>query len=274
MSPRSEQTEMRIPAEAPPGEQSLTPIIMFGGVLTLKQLLPAYALLLRSDKRTNPPSRERFMPIPKGSLGHPADMQEQFESFLVRAYERIGQPLVVGGHSLGGLAATKVALSHPDKVASVVCLAGAQDGVKHKTPSARALELYIGRRDITELIYHDSDYIQQHRQSMAANWPAEVPLHLLSATADDIIWDHGLSVELPAGQMPVRRIVAPGWAERLGIMQRMNPSRPADTVRLASDRPTGHVDLPLAGAVIRYVQELRGQSIGHEESGGPQLDVA
>jgi hypothetical protein len=237
------------------GGAEMAPVIAIGGLLTIKRHLPLYRPLLSGQTASELPASERFFPIPDRGLGHHEEMFDQLASQVIGAYERLEEPPVLVGHSLGGLMATKFGLEHPDKVSAVVCLAGVQEGIKHETPSSFLLNRFLGSPPGRQLIQHDSDHMTAHKQKIAEDWSADVPLHLISPTFDDLLLlPQGLGLELPEGQEPQRRVVGlPGT----GFLLRFIPGMPKNTQILSSPALASHVDIPANIGVIRYTRAIR-----------------
>lgn len=234
----------------------MSPVIVFGGMLTIKQLLPFYDKILHSGPDAELPNKERFFPIPKGHIAEPSEMYKRFEERFIGAQEKIGRPVTVAGHSLGGLMATMVGVEHPDKVDDVVCIAGAQIGVRQESPTTKLLRHWVNRPEEARHIRHDSDFMQEHHHNISTRWSPDVRLHLISPTVDDLIPDQrGLKVELPEGQTADRLIAAPPI---LGVMRLLRAaSRLPEDTRLLPSRPTGHVDIAIAGAMVNYAKSVR-----------------
>ncbi|HVW23382.1 MAG TPA: alpha/beta hydrolase [Candidatus Saccharimonadales bacterium] len=234
--------------------ERLAPVVAVGGVLTIKQVLGLYAPILGESTDTLPAS-DRFLPIPRQNLGEPDDMLDIYEEKLVNIYEKLGGPMVVVGHSLGGLVAEMAGLRHPDKVAAVVMLAGAQEGIARHTPSSYALVRALNRPE-TRHINRRSDFMQGHRENVSKLWSPAVGHYAISPMVDDLILPpQGLRAKLPEGQTAHRYVAAPD-SRAARFLLRMVPGMPSD-VEILPSRPTTHYDLPLAPAVVKHVTEIR-----------------
>ena len=233
----------------------MAPVVVIGGLMVLKRHLPLYRPLLSGKTNSELSASDRFFPVPDKGLGDHEEMFEELSSQLINASERLEEPPVVVGHSLGGLMATKFAVEHPDKVSAVVCLAGLQEGIKHETPSSFGLNLLLGRPPGRQLIQHDSDHMTAHKQKIANDWSADVPLHLVASPIDDLLlFPQGLGLELPEGQEPERRVVGlPGS----GFLLRFVPGMPKNTQILGSPVIANHYDIPANISVNRYTRAVR-----------------
>lgn len=230
-------------------------VITYGGVLTIKQLLPLYKGILKSGEDSLP-DHERFFPIPKKHLDEPSEMYKRFEDRFLSAHDKINERVVVAGHSLGGLAAAMVGLEHPDKVAAVVCIAGAQSGIKQETAGTLALRRWINMPHVDKHISHDSGFMNEFKERIASEWSPDVSLHLISTPFDDlIVAPQGLGIELPEGQEPSRLLAAPNLPFVHRALRNL-PGLPKGT-RILNSRPTTHYDIPRASAVINYTRNVR-----------------
>ncbi len=230
--------------------------VAIGGLLTRAMVLPMYRRLLGPASQSGLTAKDRFIPVPGSGVDTLEECYSDIESQLLSAYERLEEPMLLLGHSIGGLFGTMFALRQPDKTADVVCLAGAQEGIAQETPSSWALRKLLGNPEAGEQLRADSDFMRQHRQHVTESWPTNVSLHLISPTVDDMLLaPQGLGLQLPQGRQPERQFVAPPvWGMHQAI--RRIPGMPSDVQLLPSWRPVGHVDIPSSGAVITYVRNL------------------
>lgn len=250
------------------GGAEMAPVIAIGGLLVVKRHLPLYRPLLSGKANSELSASDRFFAVPDKGLGQHEEMFEELSSQIIKVYERLEEPPVVVGHSLGGLMATKFAVEHPDKVSAVVCLAGLQEGIKDETPSSFLLNLALGKPAGRQLIQHDSDHMTAHKQKVAEDWPADVPLHLISTPIDDLLlFPQGLGLELPEGQEPQRRVVGlPGT----GFLLRLIPGMPKNTRILRSPVLANHYDIPVNIGVLRYTRAIRRTVAANAESLGSE----
>lgn len=234
-------------------QADMAPVVVIGPLLGTERLLPAYKPLLAGASEL--PADERFFPVPERGLGRHESMYGRLESQIAATYERVGRPIVVAGHSLGALMATKFGVNNPEMVADVICLAGAQEGIKRETPASFALARLLGSPPGRRLLQHDSDHMMEHKEKVARDWAPEVGLHLISPTVDDLlVLPQGLGLELPAGQKPERRVV--GWPGMTWLL-RLIPDMPKDTKVLRSLIFADHYNIPLNPAVIGYTRAVR-----------------
>lgn len=237
-------------------ESNMAALVGVGGLLSVKTQWAYYAPMLGGS--ASPLSaKERFLPIPDKGLSPFDEMYGQLEEQLAKTYERLEERVVLFGHSLGGLMVTELALDNPDKISSVICLAGAQDGIKKLTPTGKILKRFLGNPEHSADLFHDSDMMTEHRERIATEWPSHISLHLISPTYDDLIpAPQGLGLELPEGQQPQRRIIVPRLpGVEFGIRAR---TKDVPNVRwLRPILPAGHVDIAICPPVIAYTRKVR-----------------
>lgn len=251
-------------ASANPNETlKMAPALAIGGVLTAKKHWPLYAPVLK-DPGCELGIRERFSHIPDGGKGTIEEIYGQLEEELIVGYERLGARVALVGHSLGGLVATMLALEHPDKIASVIAVAGAQEGIKRETPSSKALRILLRGAAGQEDIKHDSEFMTKHKAQVAADWSPDTSLHLVGTVFDDLLLaPQGLGLELPAGQQAEKRIIT-GPLPGAGRLIRLIPGMPEEVQVLKSRRPVGHIDAIMSGAVVDYARQARRDAAGAE----------
>jgi pimeloyl-ACP methyl ester carboxylesterase len=252
----------------------LAPILAIGGLLSVKQQWPFYRPLLK-DPVCELPVSQRFFAVPDGGRGTIEETFEQLEERLLETHERLeGQRAVLGGHSLGGLLATMLALEHPDKVSDVVCMAGLQEGLRYDTLSTLALRKILRHPPGEEHIQHDSDFMIRHKERIATEWSQNTSLHLVSPTYDDLLLHpQGLRVELPEGQKSQKRVIGlpiPG-AE---FLLRRIPGIPKDVKLIPSIYPVGHIDLAVAPALLAYTRRVRRETARQAEAESIVPDIA
>lgn len=244
------------------GQYDMAPVVVIGGLLVPKCLQPLYDPLLRGASEL--PASERFLPVPDLGLGHHQGMYDRLEQQIASLHEKLQRPIVLAGHSLGALMATKFGADHPEMVSDVACLAGVQNGIKQETPSTRALAYALGHPPGKKLLRHDSDHMTAHRETIAKKWSPDVTLHLLGSLIDDlVVTPQGLNLELPEGQKPERRVV---WLPFTSPAIRRIPGMPKDVEVLRSPLLcVDHYFFPLNPAVIRYVRQVRKAAVGNFE---------
>lgn len=241
-------------APAPITDTQLAPVVAIGGLLSFKRQWPFYQPLLK-DSNCEVPVQERFLAVPDGGRGPIDEMHDQLAEDLTDAHEKLdGQRFVLAGHSLGGLMATMLALEHSDKIAGAICVAGAQEGIRRETPSSLFLRAALRHPPGEKHIKHDSEFMMDHKSRVATEWPADTPLHLVSATYDDLLLHpQGLQLELPDSQTPERRIIAPPG---MSWLYRRIPGMPKD-VEFIPSYPVGHIDIVRSPALLAYVRRVR-----------------
>ncbi len=240
----------------------LAPVVGIGGLLSVKTQWPYYVPLL-SGSDGGLSAKERFLPIPDRGLSPLPEMYGQLEEQLEAIHERVQQRVRLFGHSLGGFMVTKLALDHPDKIETVDCLAGVQDGVEEFTFTGRLLKHLLGNPVHAEDLLRDSDLMIEHRQRIAMEWSARIPLRLTSPTYDDLIpIPQGLGLELPDGQQPERRIIVPRLPG-LSFGIREKTQHLENVTELRSFLPASHMDLPLCPPVISSMRQARRDILRH-----------
>lgn len=243
----------------------MAPVIAIGGLLVVKRFLPAYKPLLSGSSEL--PASERFFAIPDKGLGPHDSMYDRLESQIADACEKLERPVVLVGHSLGGLMATKFGVRQPEMVSDVVCLAGAQEGIRQDTPNSWALARLLGKPPGRKLLQHDSPHMTEHKETIATRWSPDVGLHLIGSPVDDLLLPpQGLGLELPEGQTPERRIVGlPGTTWLLGRVVDL----PEGTKTLRSGPLfVDHYSVPFNPSVIQYTQSVRKAAVAQAEING------
>lgn len=233
----------------------LAPVIVLGGLLTVSQLAWFYGPLLRLDKTSAAPANKRFVPPPQKGLGSVPDMEAELNDTLSRLYGIFGQRMHLVGHSLGGLFATRVTLGNPNIVASVTCIAGAQEGIKQETPASLALRYVLGNPHEAKLLKHDSEFMQDHTGRVATEWPENVPLHIISTVKDPLIVPpQGFGLH-PRNQQAHKKLVVPKLGvARLPFLHIIN-NQPEDVEFMATHQPAGHASIVRASVVLRYISD-------------------
>lgn len=237
-------------------EEQMAPIVAIGGLLTIKRLAFWYKPLLDVDDSTDIPTSERFIAPPNRGIGEPEELQKRTTEDLENIYDRLdGRRLLLVGHSLGGLLATKAAVERPDLIKGVVSLGGAHSGYSKETPATLALRHSLGNPKEARHLRHDSPFMQEHKEQMANEWPDDVPLHIVSSPVDVLVVPpQGYDVELPTGsQLEKRLLVPPVGATEWIIRKSLGVS--SDVKALKTWHPTEHINLPRVPAVINYVRE-------------------
>jgi pimeloyl-ACP methyl ester carboxylesterase len=257
-----------------PSGADMAPVAAIGGLLAAERNWPLYARMLSSGAPSEVSVQDRFFAIREQGRGDPYEAAEELGSQLMALYEQLDERLVVVGHSMGALMGTMVAVEHPEIIAGVVCLAGAQEGIKQETPFSFALRHALGNPETAAMIQHDSGFMQEHRQRMATEWSADTSLHLISPTIDGLlVLPQGLGIELPKGQQPQRRVVCapiPGMRHLL----RAIPDMPQDVEILPSLLPAGHIEIPMSGPVIKYTESVRRAAVMEPEGVPLSLPIA
>jgi hypothetical protein len=229
--------------------------LAIGGALTTKGCKFAYSGQLGEDPYLS--AGDRFFPNPGENVRHHEETFKRLEEFTERVFSKAEERrLVVVGHSFGGLLAVKLGLERPDLVAAVKSEAGLQEGY-NETIGVKAVKLLVGHADGEEDARDDSAHIREFHEEIAERWSSDVSLSLHSASFDICFpLPQGLRIELPEGQQPRRRIVAPALPFLMASLRHI-PGMPPDTELLHSSTFTEHVFLPMNQAEIKDTQRLR-----------------
>jgi hypothetical protein len=237
-------------------QNEMAPIVAIGGLLTIKRLAFWYKPLLDADTSTDLPASERFLAPPNRGIGEPDELQKHITENLENTYDQLDRRrMFLVGHSLGGLIATMAAVERPDLVQGVASLGGAHSGYSHETPATLALRHGLGNPKEARHLRHDSPFMKEHQERMEEDWPADVPLHIISSPIDVLVVPpQGYEVKLPEDRQPEKRLLVPPvrpleWAlrKRLGVSN--------DVKSLRTWHPTEHVNLPRVPAVVNYVHK-------------------
>lgn len=253
------------PPEVFDSEPGMAPVIAIGGLLSDRTPWRVYSAVLAGDRPEGETSAsKRFLALLEGGLASYDDMYKQIDEDVQAAYERAGERLVVVCQSLGGYFGTELGADHPEMIAEVICLAGAQAGVDGEKPAARLLKHVVGNPATAADLQEDSALMTEHIEKIASEWSEDTGLHMVSPTFDILIAiQQGLKLKLPPGQTPEKRVVVPrlpipdAWMRRaVGV--------PDDAELIKSlFGPVDHFNIALVPAVISYVREVRRAAAGH-----------
>lgn len=160
------------------GPQDAPPIILMHGFIYSLESFDAWAAALKSDYRVI-----RFDLLGHGLSG--PDPQQRYSpqeraDFVGDVMDAIGvEEAVIGGNSLGGLAAWKFAASAPDRVAGLILISpGAypSNGVANeplKAPAPLAMFLRTGQEPAVAAalanIYYDKDFITPEKVKLVSD---------------------------------------------------------------------------------------------------------
>jgi pimeloyl-ACP methyl ester carboxylesterase len=240
-----------------PSGQEMAPVAVLGGLFTGSEALPFYMGTLAGHATANLPYEDRFIPPPNRGLGDKDEMFAELEEKLLSVYDRLEQPFVLAGHSLGGLLASKFALKHPEATAAVVCFAGAQEGVLEETFCVLALRFGIEkitrRKSQYDHILFGSDHMLEHRQAVSDGWSDDVGVHLISP-AHDVLFPlpHGLRMPLPKTN-PANTYVVGRSTEDIMHIEGM----PEQTIGIPSLLKPDHILLPWHPSALAKLREVR-----------------
>ena len=239
----------------------LSPIVVIGGLLTVKQVAEWYRPILSKDKTAGVPLRKRFLAPPQRGLGNLDEMREEMSELLYKMYSRLGKrKMIIVGHSLGGFMGTVAAMETPEIVAGVFSLGGVHEGYDRETPATLALRHGLGNPSEAKHLWHESDVMLEHKARMATDWPDGVPLHCIATPLDYlIIPPKGFGVTLPNGRPENRLIIPPipGAATAARVTFRLSE----DVGMIKSWYLTEHVNLPHNPQVANYIDYNRREFI-------------
>jgi pimeloyl-ACP methyl ester carboxylesterase len=230
-------------------------VVVFGGLLTTDRYRFLYSRILGLDISSGLSAKERFIAPPDRGVATVERLREGANAAFRRLTDRSG-PVHIVGHSLGGFTVTQVAMDNPDRVLSVSCLAGAQDGLSRETLGSRALRRLVGNPKEARLLKHDSGFMNAHRDRVATDWPKGVPLYMTATVWDQIIAaPQGLGLE-PRGGNVHRRLVVPPLVR--GCLARFVLDHcPEDTQPLHHGLvPVEHINIVLSRMVLTDMSEV------------------
>jgi pimeloyl-ACP methyl ester carboxylesterase len=237
----------------------LSPLVVIGGLMTVKRLAKYYRPTLDIDTTSDIEPEERFIAPPKKGIASPEVIRAELTDQLEELYEKLGKrKMFLVGHSLGGLLATAAAVERPDRVSGVVSLGGVHDGIRENV-GTNILRRVLGNPEEAKYILHDSPDIQEHREKMAGEWPKDTPLHVVSTPLDLLLVPpQGYGVELANGQPKEKLLLpppflVPGTESRLRRHMRIE----AGVQTLRTMLFTGHLWLPRDPTVINYIESSR-----------------
>lgn len=169
-----------------PAEQ--TTIVVQGGLTTGAEHYIFYKGIPSIDKDSSPlPPRDRYNPAPMRGLGGLDEMQELVSRYYDETSDRAECKLALVGHSLGALFAVRAALEKPDIFSSITLLAGAHEGIKRHTLGSKTLDFALKHPPEADKLRHDSTFMQDVRNAVECDWPADVPLRIYSTFFDQLI---------------------------------------------------------------------------------------
>lgn len=203
-----------------------------------------------------------FLPPPGRGFRLLEDMQEELTEKVSRTKEQHDErKLLLVGHSLGALLATKIAVAEPDLVAGVVTLGGAHQGYDKDTLATHTLKLFAGRHPQAGHLRHNSDFMQEHAEDMATKWPDDTPLHVVATPLDILIVPpHGFDVR--AGNNKVsKRLVIPSFFGAGNIFRKLCKTE-EDVEMLPTRAWVDHFNMPRSEQIQDYVHQVRHEIAG------------
>jgi pimeloyl-ACP methyl ester carboxylesterase len=186
-------------------------------------------------------------------------MREQLYDRIDDIHARVGieKKLLLVGHSLGALLANLVALDKPEKVAGVVALTGVHDGIKKETPASLALRYALGNPPHGKVLKHDSEFMEELRERRTNEWPAGVPLDVISTALDYLIVPpQGYGIQLPNGERSNDKLIVPrGLGLEAAVRLSLGIKKEVQVVRSGYFEPVEHVNAPRNRLVINSIKE-------------------
>jgi pimeloyl-ACP methyl ester carboxylesterase len=243
------------------GQREEAPMIVaVGGVLTFPTLMPYYRWLLGKDRLSGTPASRRFVAPHGFGIGTVEDTRKKTGEAILRVHDDGKErKMLLVGHSLGALIATDFACEYPETVAGVICLAGVQEGVKHQTLAMKKLVQFINNPAATDMVKHDSTFIQEHRERVENEWPESVPLHVVAPAIDVLLPPpHGFRLR-PNGLPTTNRLVVPTFAADWNQVRRRQARSPINTETIETPFLAGHVNFPNIPEVIKYVRGVQAE---------------
>jgi len=242
-----------------PPEAERAEVVVLGGSGTTEAFRWLYDPILGDDSSLSP--SERFIPNPSEEIGDIQEMRKRREGAVENIVSRLGQRVVVFGHSIGGLQGTDLGRRRPDIVAAVANAGGLQDGMEKETLSTWLTKMAVGNPPDAVHMRHDSPFMKEHRERIATEWSPDVLLASMAATIDTFFPRlRGLGLELPDGQEHQRLIVAPKYIPSV-LLRRFtgvpDGGMPENVQRLPSRFMTEHLFLPMAGVIAEYIDDFR-----------------
>jgi pimeloyl-ACP methyl ester carboxylesterase len=234
----------------------MAPVLAFAGVGTGRECLFWYYPLLNDGSDCVLSPGKRFFPPPERGKGDPDEMVKVLEEEVLIAHQKIGRKVVIAAHSLGAPLAQKVVMNHPEVASDLVMGVGVNEGKKYKTPATFVLRHMLGNPPTADLLNHDSDFMKDHVERVATEWPDEVKLHSLSAVFDYLLpFTHGHRLKLPTGQQAERRVIAPPIPYINSALQLATGNH--DVRSLEHLLPALHANVVLHPAFINYVRTVQ-----------------
>jgi pimeloyl-ACP methyl ester carboxylesterase len=250
-------------------------LVMIGGVLTFPTLMPYYWWLLGSDRLSGAPKNKRFVAPHGFGIGSVEDTRKKTGEALLRSHDAGKQrKMLLVGHSLGALIATDFACEYPETIAGVICLAGAQEGVKHNTLAMKKLVRFINNPTATDMVKHDSSFMQEHRERVRTDWPEGVPLHAVAPALDVLLPPpHGFRLR-PNGLPSTNRLIVPTFAADWDIVRRRQARSPSNTETIETPLAAGHINVPNIQDAVKYVRAVQTELAGLPTPHGGSLPEA
>jgi|GEM_PF-6553545 len=250
------------PETLPRTSGELAPIVAIGGLLTVKQLAEWYRPILAKDKTSGLPCNKRFLAPPQRGLGRLDEMREEASERLYKLYDRLDQrKMFIVGHSLGGLMASVAALETPEIIAGVVSLGGVHEGYNKETPATLALRYSLGNPAEAKHLWHESDFMMEHKEKMASSWSADIPFHVIATPLDYLVVPpQGFGVSLAHGEPDKKIVVLP--VPGAETITRRGFGLGEDVGMLRSWYPTEHVNLPRNPDIAAYIDTSRHELAG------------
>lgn len=227
------------------------PVVAIGGLKTVKRLALYYTALTGS--------RDRFIAPPFGGVAKPEDIRAKFQEDLHEMYEKLGRmPMRLVGHSFGGFLAFRAGLEMPHMVSEVYSLGGVHLGYSKETLATRGLRHAVGNPPEAELLKAESTYMQEHKEEVESDWPADIPIHVISTAMDVLVVPpQGYEMDLKSGAPVEKRVIINPPLPGVESAVRKFWNIPKDVKALPSWFFTEHLNLPLNPDVIRYIHQDR-----------------
>jgi len=235
----------------------LPPIVAIGGLFTIKRYYFLYAKLLGRDPDAALSGRERFVTPLNHGVGPIEDLSAAVNNDLSEVADKLGEPIYVVGHSLGGLLGSTAIMDNPEIFAGATFLGGAQEGIKEHTVATWGLRQLAGNPAEAELLNYDSDFMHDHLKRVEEEWPEDIPLDLVATSLDFVVkppQGFGLS---PKNQEPTKRLVVPSSRLLKPVTRYLMRNMPPDVKPLYSPTVVDHINIVRSRAVLAHIDRRR-----------------
>lgn len=233
-------------------------VVVIGGTgITGTMMAQYYGRLASAVPSADIPRQDRLFALFDKGLGPIDETYQELTDRVGQLRNNLdSQPIVAVGHSQGGIHAAQLGLD--GKVDAVVTLASPiNGGLDPSAPLAAPARYYFGNPKIERDIVRGSAYMEAFNEHLATDWPAQMPLHVVAATWDELVPSYTqFGAQLPPGTVASEYIVSPRYCHFSSAVPWRRSQLPPGVERIPSLLPVDHVTLPLAHELPNVIRGI------------------